>query len=124
MKTLILSILLIVPMSAQDQKAISGSPTCSAETLSECTASGSKTVQVGLTPAENEQLALLLMQAQAARIDLLEALKAKRASNDEVEALEEATKAYSTLLQSLAKSHAACAGGAWNFATKSWMCQK
>lgn len=105
----LLSIFLALPLAAQDQKPdVSAAVTASKQTV--------------LTVEEHERLSLALMQAQAARIELLEALSANKAGNDQVSRSEEASKAYLALLQNLIKAHSACSEGQWNFSSKQWMC--
>jgi len=104
-----LGFFLILPLAAQDQKSAPA-------------AVAIETKQTPLAQGEHEQLALALMQAQAARISLLEALAAKRAGTDDLSEADQASRAYTALLQSLAKKHDACEGGQWNFLEKKWMC--
>lgn len=110
MRTLaLLSIWLALPLLAQDQKPVASSGTLESK-------------QTPLSTDESGQLALLLMQAQAARISMLEKLMAKQAGGDDLAAADSASQAYTKQLQVYIKDHAACQGGQWNFAERNWAC--
>lgn len=108
MKTLaLLSIYLALPLAAQSVDAKPDKPPAPQQTA--------------LTPDEHDQLALVFMQAQAARINLLQLLAQKQAGNDDLVESDKAAQAYSTALTALAKKHGADNCN-WNFAGKQWAC--
>lgn len=75
-----------------------------------------------LTTEEYEQLAVILMQAQSARIGMLEHLASKTAGSDDLNQADQAATAYTAMLKTLAKKHNAANTCNWNFVSKLWMC--
>jgi hypothetical protein len=120
----LLSIWLALPLAAQVLKPGGiepiNVPNCQGtDTVEQCQA---RTKQTPLNADESAQLALLLMQAQAARITMLEKLMAKQAGGDDLAAADQASQAYTKQLQAYVKDHSACQGGQWNFAERNWAC--
>lgn len=75
-----------------------------------------------LTTEEYEQLAVILMQAQSARIGMLEHLASKTAGSDDLNQADQAATAYTAMLKTLAKKHNAADTCNWNFVSKLWQC--
>lgn len=77
-----------------------------------------------LDPKEHDALVIAALDYLNARVTLLEALAAKKAGNDQVEASAQQQQKFMTMLADLRKAHGAGDTCGWDFAQKAWSCGK
>lgn len=123
-KLALLSVFLALPLAAQTSIQVpkeSELDPAVCEHIEGCKEAAQKQKQTALSADEHDQLALLLMQAQSARIVLLEKLASSQAGNAEILESDKAAQAYSAKLTEFAKKHSAESCN-WNFPQKQWVC--